>query len=90
MTQRQRGGQSSLAQQRQQGRSVQFHAGDIHYASAELLSSSERDLRHQRRSLFQTACRRQGIDSTASEGINSGENPINRAGRHDRGSIRRL
>ncbi len=56
--------QSTLAQQRQQGRSVQFHAGEIHYATAALLSSSERDLSQQRRSLFQAACRRQGISQT--------------------------
>ncbi|QNI95441.1 cytidyltransferase-like domain protein [Synechococcus sp. A15-127] len=54
--------QATLVQQRQQGRSVQFHAGDIHYATADLLSGSERDLRQQRRSLFQAACRRQGIE----------------------------
>ena len=53
---------SILAQQRHQGRSVQFHAGDIHYASPDLLKGSERDLREQRRSLFLTACRRQGIN----------------------------
>ena len=45
-------------QQRQQGGTVQFHAGDIKYATADLLSGSERDLRQQRRSLFQTACRK--------------------------------
>ena len=56
--------QSTLAQQRKQGRAVQFHAGEIHYATADLLSGSERDLRQQRRSLFQTACRRQGINQT--------------------------
>ena len=54
--------QLTLAQQRQHGGSVQFHAGDVHYATADLLSGSERDLREQRRSLFQTACRRQGIN----------------------------
>ena len=54
--------QSTLAKQRQQGRSVQFHAGEIHYATADLLSGSERELRQQRRTLFQAACRRQGID----------------------------
>ena len=54
--------QSILAQQRQHGGSVQFHAGEFHYASADLLSVSERDLRHQRRSLFQAACLRQGIN----------------------------
>ena len=53
--------QTTLDQQRQQGRTVQFHAGDIHYATADLLSGSERDLRQQRRELFQAACRRQGI-----------------------------
>ena len=41
---------------------MQFHAGEIHYATADLLSGSERDLRQQRRSLFQTACRRQSIN----------------------------
>ncbi len=54
--------QPTLVQQRQQGGTVQFHAGDVHYATAELLSGSERDLRQQRRSLFQAACRRQGIE----------------------------
>ena len=54
--------QTTLTQQRQQGGSVQFHAGEIHYATAELLSGSQRDLRQQRRSLLQTACRRQGIN----------------------------
>ena len=54
--------QTTLVQQRQQGGAVQFHAGDIHYATADLLSGSERDLRQQRRSLFQSACRRQGIE----------------------------
>ena len=53
--------QTTLDQQRQQGRTVQFHAGDIHYATADLLSGSERDLRQQRRERFQAACRRQGI-----------------------------
>ena len=52
--------QATLAQQRAQGGSVQFHAGDIHYATADLLKGSERDLRQQRRSLFQS-CQRQGI-----------------------------
>ena len=64
--------ETTLAQQRQQGRSVQFHAGEIHYATADLLNGSERDLRRQRRSLFQTACRRQGINQhQLLEAINS-------------------
>tara|TARA_Y100001954_G_C15820651_1_gene609802 strand:+ start:3322 stop:4806 length:1485 start_codon:yes stop_codon:yes gene_type:complete len=54
--------QATLVQQRQQGGNVQFHAGDIHYATADLLSGSERDLRQQRRVLFQAACRRQSIE----------------------------
>ncbi|MAQ88904.1 MAG: ADP-heptose synthase [Rhodopirellula sp.] len=53
--------QPTLAKQRQSGGAVQFHAGEIHYATADLLSSSERDLRHQRRDLFKNACQRQRI-----------------------------
>ena len=63
----------------------------MHYATADLLSGSERDLRQQRRELFQAACRQQEFKrlncwtpSTA------GGHPADRAGRHDRGSIRRL
>ena len=64
--------QATLVQQRTQGGSVQFHAGDIHYATTDLLSGSERDLREQRRSLFQAACRRQGIEQPQLlEAINS-------------------
>ena len=44
--------QNTLVQQRRQGGAVQFHAGDTHYATADLLSGSERELRQQRRSLF--------------------------------------
>jgi len=53
--------QQPLALLRSQGGSVQYHAGEVHYASAELLTTSERDLRQQRRLQFQTACRRQGL-----------------------------
>ena len=53
--------QPTLTQQRQLGGTVQFHAGEIHYATADLLSSSERDLSQQRRRLFQNACKRQKI-----------------------------
>ena len=55
--------QTTLAQQRLQGGTVQFHAGDVHYATADLLSNSESELRQQRRALFKAACRRQGIDT---------------------------
>ena len=64
--------QNTLVQQRRQGGAVQFHAGDTHYATADLLSGSERELRQQRRSLFQAACRRQGIQpGELLEAINS-------------------
>ena len=46
---------------RAQGGSVQFHAGNVTYASTELLSNSEKDLRDQRREEFQKACRRQNL-----------------------------
>ena len=50
-----------LALLQSQGGNVQFHAGDVHYASAELLTTPERDLRLQRRLQFQMACKRQGL-----------------------------
>ena len=53
--------QSTLKQQRKHGGSVQFHAGEVHYATTDLLSSSERDLRKERLSLFKAACKRQNI-----------------------------
>ena len=55
--------QKTLQLQRQQGGAVHFHTGETHYATADLLSNSERDLREQRRELFQSACRRQSINS---------------------------
>ena len=65
---------STLDKQRQYGGSVQFHAGETHYATADLLSGSERDLRQQRRALFQTACKRQNIHrSNLIEAINAWE-----------------
>ncbi len=45
-----------------QGRPIKFHAGEIHYANADLLSRSEKDLKSQRRKQFAEACRRQGLD----------------------------
>ena len=41
------------------GGSLQFHAGEATYASTDLLNSSERDLRQQRREQFNASCRRQ-------------------------------
>ena len=44
-----------------QGGSVQFHAGGYSYASTDLLTSSEKDLRQKRRLEFASACHRQGL-----------------------------
>ncbi len=49
-----------LALLKAQGGSVQFHAGDVSYASADLLTSSERDPILHRRRQFAVACRWQG------------------------------
>lgn len=54
--------QGALTKQRNQGGGVQFHAGDVNYATADLLSNSEKDLRQKRQQLFQIACRRQGLN----------------------------
>lgn len=43
------------------GGKVRFHAGEIHYGTTELLTKSERDLKEERRRLFQGACSRHGI-----------------------------
>lgn len=51
----------AIAEMRSAGKAVQFHAGDINYASAELLSNSEGELVDQRRNQFRLACRRQGL-----------------------------
>tara|TARA_Y100001968_G_scaffold43474_1_gene33481 strand:- start:7184 stop:8686 length:1503 start_codon:yes stop_codon:yes gene_type:complete len=42
---------------------ILFHGGDTQYATTELLTSSENDLRIKRRSEFQQACNRQSLDS---------------------------
>ena len=55
----------TLDKQRNAGRSIQFHAGEIHYATAELLSGSESYLRQQRRAQFLSACKRQDINRRA-------------------------
>ena len=53
---------ASLKVLRELGGAVQFHAGGSQYAGVDLLNSSERDLRQQRRVLFQATCHRQGLD----------------------------
>ena len=54
--------QETLRRQQELGGAVQFHAGEINYATTDLLSGSERDIKQERQSLFKTACRRQGIE----------------------------
>lgn len=50
-----------LAFAKSKGINVQFHAGEVNYASTDLLINSGRDLRQQRYQQFATACRRQGL-----------------------------
>ena len=50
-----------LALLKAQGGSVQFHAGEVSYASVELLTTSEQVLLQQRRLQFAAACSRQGL-----------------------------
>ncbi len=45
----------------QAGKKVTFHAGDVHYATTDLLSISERKLVEKRRHQFSQACSRQGV-----------------------------
>ena len=42
---------------------VEFHAGDIHYATTDLLSFTEREIYKRRKSEFHLACKRQGINT---------------------------
>ena len=51
----------AIAEMRGAAKTVQFHAGDIHYASTELLSNSERELVEQRQDQYRLACSRQGL-----------------------------
>ena len=51
----------ALDRLKSQGGKVEFHAGEVHYATTELLNNSERDLRRRRREQFSDACRRQGL-----------------------------
>ena len=53
--------QAIVNKQESQGGTIQFHAGDIHYATTDLLTGSESDIRQQRRAEFKKACQRQGI-----------------------------
>ena len=52
---------SSIDLQEKSGRSVQFHTGDIHYASSELLLDNQQDIFRKRKFQFLNACKRQHI-----------------------------
>ena len=41
---------------------VEYYAGDIHYATTDLLTFSEREIYEKRKSEFQISCRRQNIE----------------------------
>jgi rfaE bifunctional protein kinase chain/domain len=43
------------------GGTVVFHAGEVHYANADLLHGSQEDLESEKMSLFLQSCKRQGI-----------------------------
>lgn len=51
----------ALAEQVRQGREIEFHSGEAHYSSTELLSNSEYQIEQQRRSDFLAAIDRQGL-----------------------------
>ncbi len=53
---------SAINLQRENGYEVNFHAGDIQYASTDLLKGSESELYIYRRKLFLDACKRQSLD----------------------------
>lgn len=52
---------TAIAQQVDQGREIQFHSGETHYSSTELLSSSEHQIEQLRHSAFLAALDRQGL-----------------------------
>ena len=60
--QQQPGIQKTLNLQRNLGGSVHFHAGEVHYASTDLLTGSAADLQAKRNRQFLAACKRQGLD----------------------------
>jgi len=53
--------QEPLVLLKEQGGTVQFHAGEIAYATTDLLTNTESELRQQRRQQFAAACKRQGL-----------------------------
>lgn len=53
---------AALAQQFEQGREIQFHSGETHYSSTELLSKSGHQIERLRLSEFLAALDRQGLE----------------------------
>lgn len=53
--------QDALKQQRKNGGQVQFHAGEVNYGNAELLNSSEKELRKKRRNVYEEVCNRMNL-----------------------------
>ena len=53
--------QSTIQCQNDLGGDVEFHAGEIHYATADLLVQTQRDLKDKRRQEFIEACRRHSL-----------------------------
>ncbi|EQA36758.1 putative bifunctional protein RfaE, domain I [Leptospira inadai serovar Lyme str. 10] len=53
----------AIAEIQEQGGQVVFHAGEIHYASSELLHGSQSEIETERRHLFLQSCKRQGVSS---------------------------
>ena len=49
--------------QSSRGCAIQFHAGEVQYASTQLLDSTESDLTQERRIIFEVACKRQGVNT---------------------------
>ena len=52
----------AISMMRKNNKSVQFHAGEIQYASTDLLENSESDIKEENKAKFRTACKRQNID----------------------------
>lgn len=52
----------ALRKQKELGGEIRFHAGEIQYETADLLTSSGGDLKDKRIKLFKEACKRQGLN----------------------------
>ena len=52
----------AITMMRKNNKSVQFHAGEVQYASTNLLENSESDIKEENKAKFRIACKRQNID----------------------------